>query len=288
MGLIYDADKDYNNAFIAYRNAYNIYKNNYTKNFNTSAPNQLKKDILRTAFLTGLNQELEFYKAEFKMNYTHSTKDGGDLIFLWLNGLGPVKAEWSINLTSAGGGNFITLANEGENLSFPLYIGDLSRSNKSALSNLSMMRVAFPKYVERAPILHTANIEHAGINYKLEKAEDINSIAFKTLRDRMLREMANSLLRLATKKALEEVARSQDETVGMLLSIVNSVSEKADTRNWQTLPYTINYTRINLPQGNNKISLETIGNYGTRTNDFDVFIKNKETKFLMHHSLDTK
>jgi hypothetical protein len=53
MGLIYEANRDYNNAFIAYRNAYEVYKEDYVEYFGLGAPEQLKKDILRTAYLTG-------------------------------------------------------------------------------------------------------------------------------------------------------------------------------------------------------------------------------------------
>lgn len=37
MGIIYDSDKDYNNAFIAYRNSVETYKNEYEEMFNLSA-----------------------------------------------------------------------------------------------------------------------------------------------------------------------------------------------------------------------------------------------------------
>ena len=38
IGLIYDASKDYNNAFIAYRNAYDTYEGNYKVQFGFGAP----------------------------------------------------------------------------------------------------------------------------------------------------------------------------------------------------------------------------------------------------------
>ena len=41
MGIIYQANGDFNNAFIAYRNAYNVYQNEYAKFFNITAPAQL-------------------------------------------------------------------------------------------------------------------------------------------------------------------------------------------------------------------------------------------------------
>jgi hypothetical protein len=73
------------------------------------------------------------------------------------------------------------------------------------------------------------------------------------LEERMVWEMSKSLLRVALKKAAEEAVRSENEDLGFVLGIVNAVTEKADTRNWQTLPYAIHYTRVPLNSGNNQI-----------------------------------
>src|SRR6267154_6321424 len=48
MGITYEVDKDYNNAFIAYRNALNIYQDDYQSMFGVYAPDQLKEDLLRS------------------------------------------------------------------------------------------------------------------------------------------------------------------------------------------------------------------------------------------------
>jgi len=53
MGIIYDSNKDYNNAFIAYRNALEIYKAEYKELFGLAPPTQLQQDLLRPAWLRG-------------------------------------------------------------------------------------------------------------------------------------------------------------------------------------------------------------------------------------------
>ena len=65
QGMIYESAGDINNAFIAYRNAYEIYKSDYVTLFNVSVPAQLKEDILRTAQLSNLADELNYFKNEF-------------------------------------------------------------------------------------------------------------------------------------------------------------------------------------------------------------------------------
>lgn len=291
MGMIYDASKDYNNAFIAYRNAYNIYKNNYSENFGTLSPEQLKKDILRTAKRIGFEQEYNFYSKEFDMTCETISKDEGEIIFIWMNGLGPVKDEWSINFAAnRGAGGILTLANNEEGVSFPFNTNNFSSKENAAFNNLNFIRIAFPKYRERVPLFNQALIEVDGLGqYNLEKAEDVNAIAFKCLKDRMVRELSNSILRLATKKALEEYTRSKDETLGTLLSLANALTEKADTRNWQTLPHGIYYTRIKLQAGNHKLLLNLkSGINGEHKQEFNFNVKAGTTQFFTFQNLETR
>ncbi len=289
MGLIYDANNDYNNAFIAYRNAYKIYEENYNKNFNIQAPEQLKKDILRTAKLTGLRQEYDFFKRKFGMEYKQREPNQGTLVFFWLNGLGPVKDEWSIGFDlSDTSSNYITFRNSKENISFEFYIGDRDEKTQDALSDLGSIYVAFPKYRERVPYFVDANLVIDNNTYPLYKAEDINAIAFKTLHDRMLREIANSLLRVAIKKTIEVSIREENKTLGFIANVLNNASEIADTRNWQTLPYAIYYNRINVNENQKTITLQMKDKNGTiQSKTIPIDIPKGRTKFINFNSLQS-
>jgi len=286
MGLLYDANGDYNNAFIAYRNALEIYETDYSKNFNINAPQQLKLDILRTAYSIGFREELDFYERKFGMKYTPAQKPEAEMLFFWMNGFGPVKDEWSLNFTVIrGAGGIVTFVNEGEGLSFPFPLGTSKESE--GFSDLKMVRVAFPKYVERKPTSVSATITSGTTAYPLQPAQDINGIAFKTLNDRFMREMANSLLRVATKQALEEITRTKDKNAGAILSIVNAATEKADTRNWQSLPHGISYARIPLTNGDNKLTLNVkMRGGGEVKTDVSLQATQGKTYFHAFHTLN--
>lgn len=260
MGVIYDAQKDYNNAFIAYRNAYGYYKEDYARLFNMAVPEQLKLDLMRSAQLIGFYEEVRFYEKEFGMKYVpEKLTDSGDLVFLWHNGLSPVKAEWSINfVVNKGSGGQVVFANEEMGLSFPFFMSSQDYQSKG-LGDLGILRIAFPKYEERPLVYQQGVISANGQSKALNLVEDVNEVAQKGLKDRMMLEVGKSLLRLATKKAAEQVARSQNEGLGALVGVVNAFSEKADTRNWQTLPHSIYYTRMKLPEGQNEVTLQTKG-----------------------------
>jgi hypothetical protein len=286
MGLLYDAGNDYNNAFIAYRNALDVYENDYSENFNVSVPRQLKLDLLRTAYIMGFGEELDFYERKFSMKYRPEQKPKSELIFFWMNGFGPVKEEWSINFTIIKGeGGLVTFANDEHGLSFPFPAG--TSSGESHFSDLKMIRVAFPKYVERKPNSQSAAISANGKNYPLELAEDINAVAFKTLNDRFLRETANSLLRVAVKQSMEAAARKENKDIGTIIGLINAGTEKADTRNWQTLPHNISYTRIPLTEGSNKLTLNVRMTDGkTNIHDLTFDIKQGNTYFHVFHTLN--
>lgn len=290
MGIIFEAAGEVNNAFISYRNAYEAYKEDYQPSFNVETPKQLKKDLLRTAYLNGFTEDLQKYQNEFNMQFTYQPRDGGELIFFWNNGLGPVKSEWSINFFIVKGkGGLVTFVNEDQGLSFPFMMESKSNNESTGLGDLKAIRVAFPKYSERKPYFRSAKIFVEDKDYQLELVQDINEIAFKTLEDRMIREFGNSLLRLALKQATEHIVRKKNENLGALLSFAHALSEKTDTRNWQTLPYNIYYARIPLLAGENKLALKTYSTQKQREDSttFNFYIESKETIFHMYHSVES-
>ena len=284
MGILYDVAGDYNNAFIAYRNSLKIYENEYYEMFGLKAPEQLKRDLIRTGALAGFSEEVNRYQQQFDIIYEPANSEGGDLVFFWHNGLAPIKNEWSINfviLENTAGQ--ISFQNENLGLNFPFYYEP--DSDEASITDLKGFRVAFPKYVEREPYFDYADIQLGDRYYKLEKVEDINAIAFKTLNERMLKELGKGLLRVAIKKTAEKQARKENETLGFLVGAINFASEQADTRNWQTIPHSIYYTRIPLKKGKNDIELYTRGVGDEDSQSFTFFGKKGKTHFQTYHSL---
>jgi hypothetical protein len=288
MGIIYQSAKDYNNAFIAYRNALEVYESDYSRMFRMVPPEQLKKDLLDAAWLTGFTDEFDTYKNKFEMNdYVVSSPDA-DLLFFWHNGLGPVKTEWGINFVITPGPDHMMVFNNQElGLSFPFKVDD--DKDRSDLASLQFFRVAFPKYVERQAYYFSATVDNGSDTYNLELAEDINKIAFYSLNQRMLQEFAKGLLRAALKKAAEQTLRKKDDRLGAVLGIVNALTEKADTRNWQTLPHSIYYSRIPLHEGKNelKLLLQSGRNQDSTAYSFTYQVKKGETLFHTFSSLET-
>lgn len=275
MGIIYDAQGDYNNAFIAYKNAYMIYKNEYTKSLNTNIPLQLKLDIIRTASITGFADEASAFKTEFNLtSYQPETKQKSNLVSFWNNGFGPVKDQNSINFTiTPGADGWVNFVNWDLGINMPFYVGNDAKS----LQQLNIIRVAFPKYISRLPVTNEASLifDSLKVSSQFELAEPIDKIAYTSLNDRMIKELSEALVRLALKQAAAIATKKENEGVAAALSIVNAITEQADTRNWQTLPFSINYTRTFLPAGQHQGYFKS-----DKTNTgFSIAIKPRTTTF---------
>ena len=288
IGLIYDASGDYNNAFIAYRNAYNVYEDGY---FGIEAPRQLKLDLMRTAYLTGFQEELEYYESQFDINFTYEPSQNGDLIFLWNNGLGPVKKEWSINFAvQKGRGGNLFFVNEENGWNFPFLYNAPKEDDAPSVTDLRFFRVALPKYIERKPLYKRAELISGDDLYSLEMAMDINAIAFKTLKQRLGEELSKALLRVAIKKAAEKAAREKSEGLGFAVGLLNAATERADLRNWQTLPHSITYTRIPLKEGEQTYALNLFSERNPaedQTIEFTFESSKNKTQFFPFFSLES-
>jgi uncharacterized protein len=269
QGIIYEQSGDMNNAFISYRNAVEIFVKSKNQWYGVSLPDQLKQDLLRTAAANGFTEEVQRYSTLLNTTLQPAPKTkGGELILFWENGLAPVKQEQNFffSLTKDGFGNF-TFTDASGTVNVPFIFDDNLSKDKIKVEDIRSLRVAFPKYLEQ-PVFYTqgtASVNNA--QYNFEQAENINDVAFATLKERFLKDMTKTLSRLAVKKLAEAAARAnksekdkdEREALAAAIQIFSFVTEKADTRNWQSLPHTILYTRIPLQPGSNEIKLNFTG-----------------------------
>lgn len=287
MGIIYQASGDWNNAFIAYRNAVEIYEADYSRLFGLPVPDQLKKDVITAAQMTGFEEEAAFFRNKFNMLDFKVERPDGELVFFWHNGLTPVKDEISINFAVTPGGNGMFVFDSGQGaMSFPFHVND--QHDRQDLRDLEVFRVAFPRYVERPAYYSKASIRLDSAQYALETGQDVNAIAFYSLQQRMLTEFSKTLLRAALKKAAEHSLRKEDKTWGAVLGMVNAMTEKADTRNWQTLPHSICYARVPLREGRNTTTFATTTSGGNSDeHTFTYTVKRGQTLFHTFSSLES-
>ena len=266
QGLLYEATGNLNDAFISYRNAVELYQQNEGTYFGVEIPEQLKQDLINSAHQLGfVDEELRYSKA-FNLNYKSKSKGfKGDLIVFWESGLVPYKSQTYFTFTALPGNNngFINIQNEELGVNFP--VPTSNSGNNGKFSDISVFNIAFPKYEDRIPYFASGKVilnNNQSESYHLELVEDYKTIAFKTLKDRTVREIGKIAIRVAAKKLSEKIVRDQNENLGAVLGIINALTEKTDTRNWQTLPNKIYYTRVPLLEQNNKVIVKVEGQNG--------------------------
>lgn len=278
QGLIYEASGNYNDAFIAYRNAVEVYQN--AKGglyYGVAMPENLKYDVMRMASRIGFKSELDKFERDFNMKFKdYQATAGGELVVFWENGRAPIKEQENVFFSlvkGEDGGVFFTNA---LGIMIPI---DFGIAGKTSLNDVHSLNIAYPKYIVQKPPYTFATVKtNTGDKYRFEKVEDIDVLAVKTLDERAGKELSKILTRVAVKKsaeyALKSAARSNGkngdnnallEGLGLGVQLFNMFSEKADTRNWQTLPAQINYVRIPLQTGMNKLTIELERPTGQRT-----------------------
>lgn len=288
LGLIYDIRGEHNDAFIAYRNALEIYKEDYTKHYNMRVPQQLKKDLIRTAKKVGFYEEQRSYEKEFGLQVEPTQDSSGEILFFWNNGLGPIKEQNSFNILIVPGANgSVNLVNPelGLSLSWPAK----DKNERSDLLDMNFIRLALPKYVSRVPLYSHAVIKIENQSFPLQMAQNVNAIAFKSLQDRMGKELAIGLGRVLAKQlAIHQLKKNKDQQgIAAAAMIYSAVSEQADTRNWQLLPHSIQYARMAIKAGKHQVKfIAKASSENQQEKIYEVNLKPNKTKVLFAQTLD--
>lgn len=303
MGLVYDANKEYNDAFIAYRNAYEVYTDDYSAMFGLNTPTQLKYDLIRTAELAFMYDEAAEYKGLFGIDYDFSSVDNmGDVVVFWNNGKGPVKNEASFNFAMVNGASGFAFADAETGEQFPAGVAATATVFNVLVGNSTMVKMAYPVYEELGQKYVSATLSNGPFRSDFEIAENVNAVLFQSIKDRKALEISEMLTRYVVKQlagaAVKKGAKELLKHAGPIGSIAsaatdlavdaaNVVSEKADVRNWQSLPHSIYYSRITLPEGERKLNFTARAEDGeTYTQSFTVSVRAGRTSFTGVNTMD--
>jgi uncharacterized protein len=290
-GLIYEVNNDINNAFISYRNAIDIFIENKSRYYGIGLPKQLVLDFTRTATQLGFSEILESYKSKFTIEQVNFAKNNGELIVFFEQGKAPVKTEQNFNLTTSNTGIYLFTDVFGVQQNIDIrYLPSFTKTDFASISNI---RIAMPVFEQVTFNKATIIVSLDSVSYFPTLCQNLNELAPSVLHERSLQEITKILIRQVTKKAIEKTAKiaataiannatkdkksdGTDKTekekkkdkednkligdvAGFALNIFNSASEKADTRNWQSLPAYVSYVRIPLKIGSNTINIEIGG-----------------------------
>jgi hypothetical protein len=278
-GMIYEETEEWSDALIAYRDAYKAYLKNSGNN-PAAVPRMLQYDLLRLTQRQGLKAELEQYKKEFgitRWSTVAERREQGELVFIFNNGLAPIKREHSVMVPDPSINHLIRI-------SLPYYE--------------SRPVTATGAHVSAWPLV--PSVEEAGLaasSTSTELMEDIDAIARKNLDAKMpaikLRAIARAAAKRAVSRAAQQAARDSNDRNNAMAALILSfgveattiLTETADTRSWLTLPHDIQLARLPLPPGSYVVRVDFIG-YGGQvigTREYPVTIERGRKRYLSYY-----
>ncbi len=254
-GIIYESLGEDDSALISYRKAYTIYKEKSGEQYPVM-PELIKKDLLRMLAWQGLWSEYKTYKKELNMPDFKPVKDSsqfGELIVILNNGLAPIRSEKALYIFSP-----------------------------EVQQNL---RVAFPSYDQPRQNLYLSQVSVNGEQLRLQPVEDIDKLARYSLEQDMPGIMARATARAVVKYNSQKSASDNSSFAGLLMTVTNLVTERADTRSWTTLPQEIQLQRVLLPVGEHTVTIQFLNAAGNIVDvtEEKVSIKPKHQSFVIKH-----
>ena len=119
----------------------------------------------------------------------------------------------------------------------------------------------------------------------METVEDIDALARYSLEQDMPGIMLRATARAVIKYNTQQTASDNSGIAGLLMTITNIVTERADTRSWTTLPQEIQLQRVLLPVGEHQLQIELVNAAGRVVDVIDetVVIKPEQSSFVIKH-----
>lgn len=231
-GLVYEDLGEYSDAMIAYRQAYQAYKaEGYA---DAAIPMDLKLSLCRFAEYLGLGDELDRYRSAFGLSLwprVASPDPQGQVVFVFSDGLGPVKTSVSQLLPNPVNGHYYS--------------------------------VSLPELRRRQPAVADALVSVAGIEERTEQVADVATYASKQLEADRPKLLAAEFSRNVTREIAADKMDRNSQGLGSVVSLLASAVDQADTRIWVTLPDNIQLARFRLAPGNYDVTVRLQGAYGT-------------------------
>lgn len=243
--MIWEADKKYDDAFIAYKEAYEIDPQIET----------IKEDLVRISKKAQRLDDYKRYKSEFLLST--ETQDGHDkekaeLIVIYQQGWGPRKRFNSYDVK------------------FPILspVFNDTQKAKVIISSLSSPKIE-----------------------KISKnIYDVQEAAIKTLKDDQAALLGRRVGAYVAKEVASREISRKNEALGLIAWFVMHASERADLRQWSTLPNSIQVIRIILQPGEYDLEIQGLSAFGNQTQDKmslkKIKLEKGKTKFLNWRSLN--
>lgn len=218
--LIWESDRKFDDAYIAYKNAYDV-----SPDFKP-----LREDLIRAAIRAQRPEELEKWKKQFPevvVKPEWKDRNMGEIVVVYLHGWGPRKQPRRDNPRFP---RLVSVTSGFPSFSASVY-GDGSQKEANSL------------------------VAHVGGH----PLYSVDEIAIKALEGDYARLIGSRVAGVATKAVLADQLRQKDDALGQIAWMAMNLADRADLRQWSTLPSSFSIARIPVKAGRYTVRLESNG-----------------------------
>lgn len=149
----------------------------------------------------------------------------------------------------------------------------------------------------RVPTLYSQSSETNDVRVSIDDKDvgvtdvvyNVEKVAIETLAADSAALVARRMGALAAKAVMADQIRQKNEGLGAVAWLVMNLSDRADVRQWSTLPQTIQMKKLWLPVGKHKLRLQGIDRHGGPTADQfpeqEIEVKPRSTSFIHWRTL---
>lgn len=237
--IIYEANKNWDDAVIAYEQVYSV----------DPSYRPLREDLIRSNIKARRWDAVKKWKAAFPEVIEQSSwknDKSGELIVVYQQGWGPRKNFRQDNF------RFPTM--------YPVWSGKLSIAPK-----------AYPLNIEKASALGPFKND--------ETLFSVEKVAIASLDDQYAALIARRIGGAVVKEVVAQRIRKDNQLLGDIALLAMYASDRADLRQWSTLPRTFKVYRLPLPPGEYRLEID-----GMEKNK-SITLKPNEKFFTTYRSL---
>jgi len=247
-GVLWEADNRVDEAYISYKKAYELIPD--------YAP--LREDLIRAGIRAQRPDEVDGWKKKFpdvKLRPEWRDPNMGELVVIYQQGWGPRKHPHP----------------------------DFPRIPK--LYPVRSLTTQAQVTIEPTTGVSVAS---SSMNLKTEMVYDVSGASIRTLDAQYAPLIAKRVAGIAAKAVVSDQLRQKNQLIGDLTWIALNIADRADLRQWSTLPESFQIARGFLKSGRYKVQIKGLSAAGTDSGEShewgDVEIKPKKKTFLVWRS----
>lgn len=110
-------------------------------------------------------------------------------------------------------------------------------------------------------------VEGSGVEGMTATVFNVEQVAIKTLNDDFARLVGSRVAGIATKAVIADQIRQKNEALGAIAWVAMNLADRADLRQWSTLPATFQIARIPIKAGKYKVRAQGLNDSGSETSE---------------------